>query len=277
MVSGMLSMVMAFTIAGVVQTYLWRVVGLDFMQVRTDYVTGYMVAVLAAGAVMFAPGALLFAWDFLRFGGFAIAPIVSHMAHPKAATPGVILLCLLGAPDTAWAHCDTLRGPVVAAARAALAANDVTPALRWVQPAEEQEVRRVFEKTAAIRDVNAAVRDVADTFFFETLVRLHRLGEGEPYTGLKDGAEGDPLIDLVDMAIASGDVEGVVAVVAGDVERAIRAQFASVRARRAHADDSVEAGREYVRVYVQLIHYVEGIHTASMHGRDLHGETGEPR
>ena len=40
------------------------------------------------------------------------------------------MLSLVSTP--ASAHCDTMDGPVVAAARAALQAGDVTPVLKWI-------------------------------------------------------------------------------------------------------------------------------------------------
>jgi len=62
---GMLTMVLAFTIAGVVQTYLVRLLGMDFMTVRTEYVSFWIFWVWAAGLVLFLPGVLAFLWDFL--------------------------------------------------------------------------------------------------------------------------------------------------------------------------------------------------------------------
>lgn len=82
MATGMMTMVMAFTIAGIVQTYLWRVAGLDFMAVRQQYVTPYMAAVLAAGASMFVPGVALFAWDFFHVGRRVTAPAPGAVPLP---------------------------------------------------------------------------------------------------------------------------------------------------------------------------------------------------
>ena len=62
---GMLAMVLAFTVAGVVQTYLVRMLGMDFMTVRTQYVSFWIFWVWAAGLVLFLPGVLAFLWDFL--------------------------------------------------------------------------------------------------------------------------------------------------------------------------------------------------------------------
>ena len=60
---------------------------------------------------------------------------------------GVVVLAMLLQPATALAHCDALDGPVVRAARSALAARDVTPVLRWVRPADEAEVKAAFDRT----------------------------------------------------------------------------------------------------------------------------------
>jgi hypothetical protein len=97
----------------------------------------------------------------------------------------VLLAAMLASPPRAIAHCDTLDGPVVRDARAALEARDVTPVLKWVEAEKEPEVREAFRHALAVRALGPEARTLADRFFFETLVRVHREGEGEPYTGLK--------------------------------------------------------------------------------------------
>jgi nitric oxide reductase subunit B len=62
---GMLGMVLAFTVAGVVQTYLTRLLGMDFMTVRTEYVGFWIFWVWVFGLVAFLPGVVAFLWDFL--------------------------------------------------------------------------------------------------------------------------------------------------------------------------------------------------------------------
>ena len=102
------------------------------------------------------------------------------------------------------AHCDTINGPVVVAARQALASGDLTPALKWIPKASEPELRAAFGRTMQVRAASPAARDLADSYFFETLVRLHRAGEGEPYTGLKPATEVDPAVAAADRALQSG-------------------------------------------------------------------------
>ena len=171
-----------------------------------------------------------------------------------------ITFVLIAAPKDALAHCDTLNGPVVSAARVALQRGDVTPVLKWVKETEEAEVRAAFQRTMAVRGVSSEVRELADLYFFETLVRLHRQGEEEPYTGLKPASAIDPAIEGADRALETGSVNEVVTLVADRAAVGIRERFALAQKRQKHADDSVAAGREYVKAYVEFIHYVEQLH-----------------
>ena len=87
---------------------------------------------------------------------------------------------LLVATDYAFAHCDGLDGPVVNAARKALATNNVNYVLVWVQKENEPELRTVFQQTLAVRKLSPESQALADRHLFETVVRLHRAGEGAP-------------------------------------------------------------------------------------------------
>jgi hypothetical protein len=99
---------------------------------------------------------------------------------------GIALFCTVLNKDV-LAHCDTLDGPVVQTARTALEKGDITPLLKWVRVEDEKEIKDAFEKTLAVRRKGAEAKELADMYFFETLVRIHRAGEGAPYTGLKPG------------------------------------------------------------------------------------------
>ena len=162
----------------------------------------------------------------------------------------------------ASSHCDTLDGPVVSTARQALEKGDVTPVLKWVKPEYEAEIREVFKKTLAVRTKGTEAKELADMYFFETLVRLHRAGEGAPFTGLKSAAESDlsPAVVKADKALATGSVNDVVKMVTDAAAEGIRERFNNVIEKKKHADESVDAGREYVEAYVVFVHYVEDLH-----------------
>lgn len=171
------------------------------------------------------------------------------------------LNALVVVPPNVRAHCDTMDGPVVLDARRALEKGDVTPVLKWVKQANETEIRAAFQRALAVRKQSVDARELADLYFFETVVRVHRAGEGEAYTGLKPaGAKAEPGIAAADRAVESGKVDGLVKELSEDVSTGIRRRHQRVMETRKHAEDSVAAGREYVEAYVEFIHYVERMH-----------------
>jgi hypothetical protein len=176
-----------------------------------------------------------------------------------------LTLGLLGAglalPTPAAAHCDGINGPVVAAARAALETDDINLVLVWIQPDDEAEIREAFRRTQKVRAVDPEARELADLWFFETLVRVHRQGEGAPYTGLKGPEQVLPQgIAAADRAVAEGGLQGLDERMAHHTVEALREKFAAVERLRDHAQDDVDAGRRYVHAYVEFIHLVEAIH-----------------
>ncbi len=112
-----------------------------------------------------------------------------------------------------FAHCDTLDGPVVKTARAALEKGDVTPILKWVKKENEAEIEALFRKTLTVRSKGKEAQEIADMYFLETLVRLHRAGEGEPYTGLKPAGVVDPAVAEADRALEAGSAENLIKLV----------------------------------------------------------------
>ncbi len=184
---------------------------------------------------------------------------------------GIGLLCVVGSKNV-FAHCDTLDGPVVQTARIALEKGDITPLLKWVKADDEKEIRVAFQKTLAVRAKGTEAKELADMYFFETLVRVHRAGEGAPYTGLKPGAAVDPAVALADKALESGSVDKLAGVLSKAMSNGIRERFQHASETRKHADDSVAAGREYVKAYVIFTHYVEGLHAIIKQGGDHHSE-----
>lgn len=161
------------------------------------------------------------------------------------------------------AHCDTLDGPVVAAARKALETGKPNPALVWVRPEDEKEIRDVFAKTMAVRKAGGAARELADMYFFETLVRVHRTGEGAPYTGLKPAGQIEPPIAAADQALVTGKLDNVSRVVISRIDEGLHKHFKQVMAKKKFAPNNVEAGRAYANAYVEYVHYVERLYNAA--------------
>lgn len=162
-------------------------------------------------------------------------------------------------PLAARAHCDTLEGPVVVAARQALAAGDITPVLKWIKAPDEKTIRSAFDRAIAVRRESPAAAELADLYFFETLVRVHRAGEGAPYTGLKSATDIDPGVDAADRALASGKVKALATELSTQLQHQIETKFARVSELQQHAEHNVDAGRAFVAAYVDYVHFVEAV------------------
>ena len=180
------------------------------------------------------------------------------------------LLAAVGWIAPAQAHCDTLDGPVVSAGRQALDSGNVKLALVWVQERDEAELRTAFEKASAARRAGGASKELADTYFFETLVRVHRAGEGAPYTGLKPAGQIEPPVAAADKALASGKLQPVGKLITQRVEEGLHKEFDAVMAKKNYRPDDVEAGRAFVNAYVEYVHYVEKLYDAAATEAPVH-------
>lgn len=171
------------------------------------------------------------------------------------------------------AHCDTMDGPVVKDAVASLEDGDVRRVLKWVRPEDEREIRALFEQVQAVRAQGEPARKLADRYFFESLVRIHRAGEGAPYTGLKPAGSVEPVIAASDGALEQGKIDALVEKITAHVAEGIRRRFQKARVAGQHAEHTVPAGRAYVAAYVEFTHYIEGLHQAALGAAHAHSQT----
>lgn len=149
-----------------------------------------------------------------------------------------------------------------------------TPILKWVKKDKEEEVKQAFEKTLNQRKKGGEEKNHAEMDFFETLVCIHREGEGASFTGLKPAGEVEPSIAMADKAIEDGSIDKLVNSINQEVSSGIAKRFEEVVKKRKHKDESVEAGREFVEAYVEFIHYVERLYQNAMESAH-HNETGK--
>jgi hypothetical protein len=145
-------------------------------------------------------------------------------------------------------HCDSLDGPVVKAAMKALEANDVDLVLPFVHEPGEDEVKTAFAQVVRVREADGALtRELADRYFFETVVRVHRAGEGAPYTGLKPaGLDVGPVIPLAERAIETGSAEELVEMLCSTVRSQVKQRFERMMRLQGGRGTSVERARAYV-------------------------------
>ncbi|HET7271593.1 MAG TPA: DUF6448 family protein [Rubrobacter sp.] len=174
-------------------------------------------------------------------------------------------------------HCDSMDGPVVKAAMKALDTHDVRAVLPFVPEAGEAEVTEAFEKVMKLRMQSPEAREIADRHFFETVVRIHRAGEGAPFTGLKPAGLGHgPVVPVAEKAIENGSAEALVKLLTDTVEEQIRERFKHVMRLKAEASGKgVEEAREYVEAMLGLEVYSHKLYEcahAKPHGEDAHHE-----
>lgn len=171
-------------------------------------------------------------------------------------------------------HCDTKDGPVVTKARQALKENNVNLVLPWIPEEGEEEVKEAFEKTVEVRTQGEKARELADYWFFETCVRVHRMGEGVGFTGIKpSGLSEGAAVEVADKSLESGEVEAVIGFLSEKIENQIResyqlavqkrGDYENVLERDARSRESVRAGRKWVEAYIHYVHLVKGIHDAT--------------
>lgn len=193
-----------------------------------------------------------------------------------AWTAGLLALAAVAlVPGVARAHCDALDGPVVTAAKTALDTGKIESVLPWIQPDGEAEVRAAFAETQKVRKLGPDAQRLADRSFFETVVRVHRAGEGAPYTGLKPaGRDLGPAIPAADRAIVRGNAREVEELLVNAVKHGLAEKFRALHGKKAPPADPVH-GRHWVAAYVDYVHYVEGLYQAATKGAAHgHAEAG---
>lgn len=173
-------------------------------------------------------------------------------------------------PQNTFAHCDGIDGPVVAAAKKALQSGNVNYVLVWVQEKDVENVTHIFNHTRKVRNLNQDAQKLADRFFFETLVRVHRAGEGAPYTGLKPaGRDLGPVIPAADKAIETATAKDLLNLINDEIHSGLHKRFMKAIELKNYDKNDVKAGQEYVAAYVNFFHYAEGIYNATQ--KDPHG------
>lgn len=191
----------------------------------------------------------------------------------RLATLMVLLFALAASP--AFSHCDSESGPIIPLIRQSLDNGNITPVLKWLRAENEAEIKDLFTQVRALRVQSKEAKKVADRLFIETFIRLHRAGEGEPFTGIKKAGDVPPIFAEVDQALKSGKVDSLAGKVANVVREKIATLFKRAEELSKHQDESIEAGREYVEAYVAYVHFVEELDTFLAAGTSEHHPSAE--
>ena len=173
-------------------------------------------------------------------------------------------------PVTVQAHCDTAEGPAVKDGRNALETGNINYALKWIPADGEAEMRDVFEKALKVRTLGAEAAELADRLFLETMVRIHRMGEGVGFTGIQPvGTQIDPVVKAADEAIALDSDADLLPMVPEERRAELDKRFHAALAIKDFAVDDVAAARRYIAAYVSFFKYAEG-EDHEHHGQEGH-------
>ncbi len=184
----------------------------------------------------------------------------------------VTALFLIISTGISLAHCDTMDGPVIKDAKLALDGSNINYAMKWIQAADEPELKEAFALAMKVRKQGREAKTLADKYFFDTLVRLHRMGEGVGFTGVKPaGTPVDERILAADRAIEAGNLTPLAGKVPEEMKHELHILFDRVMALKNFDVNDVKAGREYVAAYVSFFKFAEGEVHAHAAG---HVETG---
>ncbi|WP_042337678.1 DUF6448 family protein [Bacillus andreraoultii] len=162
-------------------------------------------------------------------------------------------------PTMASAHCDTMDGPVITDAKKAIETNNISYISKWVLPEDEEELSNIYKQTMEVRELSPEAQTLADQYLYENLVRIHRAGEGAPFTGVKpEGTPFAPEIVAADTSIEVENLDPFNGVIDEEKMPEIEEAFEQVLATKEFDVNDVDAGREYVNSYVVFTHLAEG-------------------
>lgn len=172
----------------------------------------------------------------------------------------ILLLIFTLAGTEARAHCDRKNGPVAVAAREALQTENFEKIVIWVGQEQEEELKKKFEQSLQVYRKGGEAKELAEEFFMESAVRLHREAEGLPFTGLKEAQPNPEDIEAAEQALDTGKIDMVVSLLSEKMEEKVTHWFTEARAAEKKKDNSIEAGREWVDTYVKYITYIHGLY-----------------
>jgi NADPH:quinone reductase-like Zn-dependent oxidoreductase len=172
----------------------------------------------------------------------------------------LMLLLVLGFSFNSQAHCDRINGPVAQAAKQALETGDVSEALIWVGEQQTEELKSKFQQSLKVYNSGEESQHLAERYFMETTVRLHREAEGMSYTGLKPAQPSSEDIQTAEQALDSGNLSPVTDLLAKEIRQKTNELYQQAMQAKENRGQSVEAGRRWVDAYVKYIVYVHSLH-----------------
>lgn len=161
--------------------------------------------------------------------------------------------------SNAFAHCDFESGPVAVAAKQALKTGDVNDVLVWVTADQTRELTTTYQQAKTVYEKGGPAEALAEQYFMENAVRLHRLAEGMSYTGLKPVQPAPEAIQVAERSLETGNLTPTNDRLVDAMNDKVSDLFEQARAARKHKDEDLAAGREWTDAYVRYVTYIEGL------------------
>lgn len=162
-------------------------------------------------------------------------------------------------PINVSAHCDTYDGPTATDARKSLETGNIHYALKWIAPEGEEELTKIFELSRKVRTLSPEAQELADQYFQESLIRIHRAGEGAPFSGMKPaGVPIDPRVAAADKSLEVGNLSPFDDILSKEEIAALENKFQRALSLKNYDINDLEAAREYTAAYVSFFKSAEG-------------------
>lgn len=167
----------------------------------------------------------------------------------------------------ARAHCDAVNGPVAVDARKALQNEDVDTVAIWVGEEQDGELKSAYKQAVPVFKMGGKADELAERYFMESAVRLHRAAEGMPYTGLKPAQPLPKDIAVAEKALETGELQPVTDLLAKGLRRETNRYFQkALTTKEKYNGDSVARGREWADAYVKYVIFVHKLHQTIQSG-----------
>lgn len=155
-------------------------------------------------------------------------------------------------------YVDCMDGPIVKAAETALDMENINYILPFIVPYDEVELKDAFEKTLSVRELSGEAAELADYWFFETAVRLHRKGQGMEYNGLKPaGMDLGPIIPKLNQAIKTENIDDFLEFLLNLILEDIKSRFDDVISKKDYGLNEIEDARDYVNSTLEFYDYAQ--------------------
>jgi hypothetical protein len=118
-----------------------------------------------------------------------------------------------------------------------------------------------------VRAAGGSAAEIAERWFFETVVRVHRAGEGAPYTGLKPAGLGEgPVIPVAERAIQTGSPDELIGTLSAIVAEEAKTKLNHVLTLKRQEAGTVAAAREYAQAMLGLQVWAHRVYLALIGG-----------